>query len=171
MAQGLLSKAVRMNSLLQSEREIRPTPKLSHQVVWFFLHSLFAVAAWFALMLGGNALNPVGVPQWAILALSIVVPLILGFFVNALHQDDMGSIVWLLGITWFMIAALWILDMPTDANTCFHCTATEKLTRTFFSFPRPSGLIDDDGPFVATWPAAALVGYSIGAKMGLVKRK
>ena len=160
-----------MNSLLQSEEEKRPPSKLSQQVLWFFLHTLFALVAWFGLMLGGYALNPVGVPQWAILALSIVVPLIVGFFVNALHQDEMGSTVWLLGIAWFMIVALWIFDMPTGPNACFHCTATEKLTRTFFSFPRPSGLIDDNGPFVGTWPSAALVGYSIGAKIGLVKRK
>lgn len=160
-----------MNSLLQSEEEKRPPSKLSQQVLWFFLHALFALVAWFGLMLGGYALNPVGVPQWAILALSIVVPLIVGFFVNALHQDEMGSSVWLLAIIWFMILALWILDMPTGPNACFHCTATEKLTRTFFSFPRPSGLIDDNGPFVGTWPSAALVGYSIGAKIGLVKRK
>jgi hypothetical protein len=160
-----------VNSLLQSEEEKRPPSKLSQQVLWFFLHALFALVAWFGLMLGGYALNPVGVPQWAILALSIVVPLIVGFFVNALHQDEMGSSVWLLAIIWFMILALWILDMPTGPNACFHCTATEKLTRTFFSFPRPSGLIDDKGPFVGTWPSAALVGYSIGAKIGLVKRK
>ena len=160
-----------MNSLLQSEEETRPAPKLSQQALWFILHSLFALVGWISLMLGGYSLNPVGVPQWAILALSIVVPLIVGFFVNAFHQDEMGSAVWLLGVTWFMIVALWILDMPTGPNACFHCAATEKLTRTFFSLPRPSGLIDDDGPFVATWPAAALVGYSIGAKIALVKRK
>jgi hypothetical protein len=79
--------------------------------------------------------------------------------------------VWLLGIIWILIAALWILDMPTGPDACFHCNATEKLTRTLFTFPRPSGLIDDDGPFVGTWPAAALIGYSIGSRIGLTKRK
>jgi hypothetical protein len=157
--------------LLQSEEEKQPASRPLRQALWFFLHFLFALVAWAALMLGGYALNPVGVPQWAILALSVFVPLVAGFFVNAIHQDEMGSAVWLLGVVWFMIVALWILDMPTGLNTCFHCTATEKLSRTFFSFPRPSGLIDDDGPFVGTWPAAALVGYSIGAKIGRVRRK
>jgi hypothetical protein len=33
----------------------------------------------------------------------------------------------------------------------------------------PSGLIDDDGPFIGTWPAAALLGYSIGARLALKK--
>jgi hypothetical protein len=167
--QGLPSGATRLNSLLQGEEE-KQSAKLSHQAPWFFLHALFALVTWFGLMLGGYALNPVWVPQWAILALSTVLPLIVGFIVNALYQDEMGSTVWLLGIAWFMIVALWIFDMPTGPNACFHCIATEKLTRTFFSFPRPSGLIDDDGPFVGTWPAAALVGYSIGARIGIVRR-
>jgi hypothetical protein len=160
-----------MESLLQSEQERQPASKFSYQVLWFFLHTVSALTAWIALMMGGYALNPVGVPQWAILALSIFVPLIVGFFVTALHKDEMGTMMWLLGIIWILIVAYWILDMPTGPNACFHCNATEKLTRTFLSFPQPSGLIDDDGPFVGTWPAAALVGYSIGSRIGLVKRK
>lgn len=160
-----------MESLLESEVEGPQASKPSHQVLWFFLHSVFALAAWITLMMGGYASNPVGVPQWAILALSIGVPLIVGLLVTTLHQDDMGTLVWVLGIIWILIVALWILDMPTGPDACFHCDATEKLTRTFFTFPRPSGLIDDDGPFVGTWPAAALVGYSIGSRIGLIKRK
>jgi hypothetical protein len=34
----------------------------------------------------------------------------------------------------------------------------------------PSGLIDDDGPFIGTWPAAALLGYAIGARFSLRRR-
>jgi hypothetical protein len=60
--------------------------------------------------------------------------------------------------------------MPTGPNQCFQCDATEKLTRTFFSLPKPSGLIDNDGPFLCTWPAAAFLGYAIGAGLALKKR-
>jgi len=63
------------------------------------------------------------------------------------------------------------LDMPTGPNACFRCSATEKLTRTFFSLPGPSGLIDDNGPFFGTWPAAALLGYSIGARLAFRQRR
>jgi hypothetical protein len=79
----------------------------------------------------------------------------------------MAASVWLLGLIWLLIISLWVLDMPTGPNQCFQCDATDKLTRTFFSIPRPSGLIDDDGPFIGTWPAAALVGYSIGAWLAI----
>jgi hypothetical protein len=44
------------------------------------------------------------------------------------------------------------------------------LSRTFFSLPKPSGLIDDDGPILGTWPAAALIGYAIGAQLALKRR-
>ena len=76
----------------------------------------------------------------------------------------------LVGLIWILIVSLWILDMPTGSNACLQCGATEKLTRTFLSLPRPSGLIDNDGPFLGTWPTAALFGYSIGAWLGLRRR-
>jgi hypothetical protein len=121
-------------------------------------------------MLIGYAVNPQGVPQLVILLLSLAVPLIVGFIVTRIRQDDMATVVWLLGLIWLMIVALWIVDMPTRPNECFQCGVTEKLSRTLFSLPRPSGLIDDDGPFIGTWPAAALVGYSIGAALALRRK-
>jgi hypothetical protein len=70
-----------------------------------------------------------------------------------------------------MIVALYIVDMPTRPNQCYQCGVTEKLTRTLFSIPTPSGLIDDDGPFLGTWPAVALIGYSIGAALALRRHR
>ena len=80
-------------------------------------------------------------------------------------------VIWLLGVIWFMSAALWVIDLPTAPYQCPHCGAAEKLSRTFFSFPQPSGLIDDDGPFLGTWPAIALIGYSVGARLALKRRR
>jgi hypothetical protein len=82
----------------------------------------------------------------------------------------MAPLVCLIGLICVLIISLWILDMPTGPNQCFQCDATEKLTRTFFSLPKPSGLIDNDGPFLCTWPAAAFLGYAIGAGLALKKR-
>jgi hypothetical protein len=121
-------------------------------------------------MFVGYALQPSGISQLIITVLSLAVPLLVGFFVTRSRQDEMASVVWLAGLIWMLIISLWILDMPTGPNQCFQCDATEKLSRTFFSLPRPSGLIDNDGPFLGTWPAAALIGYSIGARMSLRKR-
>jgi hypothetical protein len=122
-------------------------------------------------MLVGYALNPSNVPQLLILLLSVAIPLIVGFAINTVRRDEMASVVWLLGLIWLMIVALYIVDMPTRPNQCYQCGVSEKLTRTLFSIPTPSGLIDDDGPILGTWPSAALVGYSIGAALALRRHR
>jgi len=161
-----------MDSLLQTdEDEDKSASGLVRQALSFLVHTALALGSWLALMLVGYALNPQGVPQAAILLMSIAIPLIVGFIVTRIRQDDTATVVWLLGLIWLMIVALWIVDMPTRPNECFQCGVTEKLTRTLFSLPSPSGLIDDDGPFIGTWPAAALIGYSIGAAFALRRRK
>jgi hypothetical protein len=159
-----------MESLMHTDEEEMSPATTSGQASSFFMHTALALGSWLALMFLGYALNPQGVPQVVILILSIFVPLIVGHIVMRLRQDEMATLVWLVGLIWLVIVSLWILDMPTGSNACLQCDATEKLTRTFFSFPRPSGLIDNDGPFLGTWPSAALVGYAIGARLALRRR-
>jgi hypothetical protein len=156
-----------MDSLLNEHAEEKNPSRLSNQAIWFSAHTALAVGCWFVLMLLGYAFNPPGVSQSAILFMSIFVPLLVGYAFTRARQNEMALLVWLVGLIWMLIISLWILDMPTGPNACFQCDATEKLARTFFSLPRPSGLIDDDGPFLGTWPAAALFGYSIGARIAL----
>ena len=160
-----------MDSLLRTdEDEDRSASRLFRQALSFLLHTILALAAWLALMLVGYVLKPAGVPQYLILLLSLAIPLLVGFIVTRIRQDEMATVVWLLGLIWLMIVALWIVDMPTRTNECFHCSIGEKLSRALFSLPTPSGLIDDDGPFLGTWPAAALIGYSIGAALALRRK-
>ena len=159
-----------MESLLHTSEEDRRAAHLSSQAIWFTLHTVLALMVWMGLMLAGYAINPPSVSQTAILLFSVFVPLFAGYIVNRFRQDEMATLVWLVGLTWILVVSLWILDMPTGPNACFQCDATEKMARTFFSIPRPSGLIDNDGPFLGTWPAAALVGYAIGARLAMRKR-
>jgi hypothetical protein len=130
--------------------EANSTDGLSRQAVSFFLHTFLAIAVWLGIMLAGYALNPVSVPQPAILAVSILVPLIVGNIVARFHASEHAVHVWLVGLIWLLIVCLWILDMPTGPNACQDCGASEKLLRTLFSFPSPSGLIDNNGPFLGT---------------------
>jgi hypothetical protein len=163
-----------MKSLLQSD-ESEPTYQraegLAAQALWVFLHTLLALGTWFALMLIGYAVNPARISQWVILLLSLLVPLAVGFVVTRIRRDEMGTVVWLVGVIWVLLFSLYLLDLPTGPGQCFQCSATEKLARSFLSLPNPGGLIDDDTPFLATWPAAALIGYSIGAKLGSRRAK
>jgi hypothetical protein len=158
-----------MQNMLHAD-DVKSSSKLSGQALSFFMHTILALGSWLALMLVGYALNPAGVSQFFILILSMLVPFVVGNIVTRFRQDEMATLVWLVGLIWVLIISLWILDMPTGPNACFQCDATEKLSRTFFSLPKPSGLIDDDGPILGTWPAAALIGYAIGARFALKRR-
>jgi hypothetical protein len=158
-----------MQNMLHAD-DVKSSSKLLGQALSFFMHTTLALGSWLALMLVGYALNPVRASQGLILLLSMLVPLVVGNIVTRFRQDEMATLVWLIGLIWVLIISLWILDMPTGPNACFQCDATEKLTRTFFSLPKPSGLIDDDGPILGTWPAAALIGYAIGARFALKRR-
>ena len=155
--------------LLEDEDEQRHEATLGTQAASIFGHGVLALCTWIALMLVGYVVNPENLPQWITLTGSFLAPLLMGLVVNRVRQSEMATAVWLLGVIWLMIAALWIVDMPTGPNQCFNCGLGEKLSRTFFSWPSPSGLIDDDGPFLGTWPAAALIGYAIGARMAMKK--
>lgn len=158
-----------MQNMLHAD-DVKSSSKLSGQALSFFMHMTLALGSWLVLMLVGYALNPAGVSQFFILILSLMVPLVVGNIVTRYRQDEMATLVWLVGLIWVLIISLWILDMPAGPNACFQCDATDKLTRTFFSLPKPSGLIDDDGPILGTWPAAALIGYAIGARFALKRR-
>ena len=159
-----------MDTKLVMSDEDEASDKLSRQALAFFLHAIIGLGAWVGLMLVGYAIQP-SVPQSFILLLSLLVPAGVGFLYLRARPETMAGHVWLAGVIWIMIVSLWILDMPTGPNACNDCNASEKLTRTLFSLPRPSGLIDDNGPFLCTWPAAALIGYSIGARLGMRGRK
>jgi hypothetical protein len=152
-----------VRSLVHQEEDELGVPTLSRQVLWFLIHTVIALASWLALMLAGYALDPPTVSQTLILGLSIFMPMFAGHIVARLHPDNIATNVWLLGLIWLLIIGIWILYTPTGPDRCFQCGATERLSRTLLSIPKPSGLIDDDGPFLGTWPAAALLGYSIGA--------
>jgi hypothetical protein len=161
-----------MDPLLQPEnKEDNASRSLVQQAAVFLLHTVVALAAWAVVMVGGFALNQPETPQLFIFLACFLLPLVVGVAVNHFRQDQLAPTVWLIGLIWFLVLALRVLDMPTGPNACLQCDATAKITRTFFSFPSPSGLIDNDGPFLATWPAAALIGYSIGAKLALRGRR
>ena len=157
------------NSFLSNEEQAGDT--LGHQAFSFFLHSAVALGSWMALMLAGYALDPASASQGLILLLSTAIPLGAAYLFVRQKPDEMASHVWLLGLIWVLILSLWIVDMPTGPNACNDCGASEKLMRSLFSIPRPSGLLDDNAPFLCTWPAAALLGYSIGARLALRSRR
>jgi len=147
-------------------------PNAAQQALWFLLHSALALLIWGGMMIAITVLvRPSYLPPILTLAVSALIPFVAGFIVNKFRQDEIATLIWLFGLIWFLCVGLWILDMPTGPNQCFRCDASQKLWLTFFSLNEDSGLIDGQGRFFGTWPAAALIGYSIGANLGLNKKQ
>jgi len=144
--------------------------QLVGQVLSFSLHAFLALGSWVVLMFVGYTVNPQGASQSLILLLSLAVPMVTGYIVSRFWQSEMATVIALLGVIWVLLFSIWVLDLPTGPGMCDQCAATERLARTLFSFPSPSGLLDNNGPIFATWPAAALIGYSIGSKLAMRKR-
>lgn len=144
---------------------------LWHQALWVCAHTLLALGSWVLMIVLVTMANPQNVPVLVTLALSFFAPFLVGFLFNRIKQNDMAPYVWLIGLIWFLIVCLWILDMPTGPNQCYHCDASEKLYLTFFSIREDSGLIDGQGRFIGTWPFAAFIGYAIGSSLALKRKK
>jgi hypothetical protein len=88
-----------MQSSIFTEEE-KSDSKLSGQAVWFSVHTLLALGSWLALMAMGYFLNPPAVSQMLILLFSILVPFAVGYVINSVRQDEMATVVWLIGLIW-----------------------------------------------------------------------
>jgi hypothetical protein len=155
--------------LIQEEEE--KVSNLAEQALWVMIHTFLAIGSWVATILFITLLKPESVPVMITLSLAFAIPFLVGNIFTRFKQNDMAPYTWLIGLIWFLIICLWILDMPTGPNQCYHCDASQKLYLTFFSPYEDSGLIDGQGRFVGTWPAVALVAYGIGSRLALKKKK
>jgi len=144
---------------------------LAEQALWVLIHTLLAVGSWVAMILIISMMRPDSVPAIITLAASFVIPFLVGNIFTRIKQNDMAPYTWLVGLIWFLIICLWILDMPTGPNQCYHCDASQKIYLTFFSLTEDSGLIDGQGRFIGTWPAVAFIGYGIGSGFALRRKK
>jgi hypothetical protein len=154
--------------ILEEEEKVS---NLGEQALWVLIHTLLAAGSWAAMMLLITFAKPESVPVLITLALSFTIPFVVGNIFTRIKQDDMAPYTWLVGLIWFLIICLWILDMPTGPNQCYHCDASQKLYLTFFSPSEDSGLIDNEGRLIGTWPAVAFIGYGIGSRFALKRKR
>lgn len=141
--------------------------RVLYQALLFFVHLAVALGVWILAFFAVSLFHPEFVPPAVTLAISFAVPLFAGFLVVKAHPSESATLPWMMGLIWFMLWGMHVLDMPTGPTACYHCGATEKLWLTFLSLNSDSGLLDGQGRFLATWPAVAMIGYSLGAKLGL----
>jgi hypothetical protein len=141
--------------------------RVLYQAMWFFFHLALSLVVWALALLAITIFHPEYVPPLVTLIVSCLVPLVAGFAAAKIHPSESATLPWMMGLIWWMVWGLHVLDMPTGPLACYHCGPTDKLWLTFLSLHQDSGLLDGQGRFIATWPAVAMIGYSIGAKLGL----
>jgi hypothetical protein len=145
---------------------------LGHEAFWFLTHTLLAVLM-LALAVGvmwvthpdADAIAPKLIGT----GLAFLVPMIGGFLIAKMQQNEIARYIWISGLLVFSVVCVWVLDLPTGNGLCEHCGAVEKLWRTFFDISNGSGLMGGDGLLVGTWIPLAMIAYSIGVRFGLDK--
>ena len=138
------------------------------QALLFFMHLAISVGIWVLMMVGITfLLHPKFIPPAITLAFSFSLPLVVVFIGAKIRPSEAATLTWFAGLIWFMIWGTYILDLPTGPGACYHCGATAKLWLTFLSLTKDGGLLHGQGRLFATWPAAAMIGYAIGARIGV----
>ena len=143
---------------------------LGQDALWYTLHTIFAVLVLMAVVFGIYLTHPdpdAPFPKVLGTALGLLVPMIVGFIIAKTRQDLIAKYIWISGLLVFSIVCVWVLDLPTGVGLCDKCGAVEKLYRTFFDINHGSGLMGGDGLLVGTWIPLSMIGYAMGAKLGL----
>jgi hypothetical protein len=161
-----------MNNEFASSQD-KSAGDLGREAIAYTGHTLLAVllmlamaAVGFIMHISMDAIEP----KIAGTVLALVIPLAGGYLVAKVRGDAVATNVWISGLVFFSIVCVWVLDLPTGPGLCEKCGAIDKLTRTFFDIEHGSGLMGGDGLLVGTWLPLSMIGYSIGAKFGLMKK-
>ncbi len=143
---------------------------LGREAFWFLTHTLLAVAV-LAIVIGMMSLmhpDPESsAPKLLGTLLAFFVPMVGGFLISRMQQNEVSRYVWISGLLMFSVVCVWVLDLPTGNGLCESCGALDKLWRTFFDIGHGSGLMGGDGLLVGTWIPLSMIGYAVGSQFGL----
>lgn len=158
-----------MKSYLDTSRD-KTVGDLGREAFWFLTHTLLAAFV-LAVVIGlmSMAHPDVDSPSPKLLGtvLAFFVPMVGGFLIARVQQNNAARYVWISGLLLFSVVCVWVLDLPTGNGLCENCGALDKLWRTFFDISHGSGLMGGDGLLVGTWLPLSMIGYAVGAQFGL----
>ena len=158
-----------MKNYLDTSRD-KTVGDLGREAFWFLSHTLLAVVV-LAVVIGLMSMAHPDVdsasPKLLGTVLAFFVPMVGGFLIARVQQNDIARYVWISGLLLFSVVCVWVLDLPTGNGLCENCGALDKLWRTFFDIGHGSGLMGGDGLLVGTWLPLSMIGYAVGAQFGL----
>ena len=141
--------------------------ELGREAFWFATHTLLAVLILAGAVAAISLAHPdpdATAPKALGTVIAFLVPMIGGFIITKMKQNDIAGYVWISGLLLFSVICVWVLDLPTGNGLCEKCGAIDKLYRTFFDINHGSGLMGGDGLLFGTWIPLSMIGYAVGAK-------
>jgi hypothetical protein len=148
----------------------KTTRDLMREAGWFVLYTVLAVVVLIAMLAAFWLVHPnpdASAPKILFTALAFLIPMVVGFGTARIRSDGIAGYVWISGLLFFLVVAVYTLDLPTGNGLCNGCGAIDKLWRTFFSVDRGSGLLGGDGLVWGTWIPLSMIGFAIGAKVSV----
>ena len=148
---------------------------LGREALWFAAHTLIAVVTLIVVMFAIAFFQPdpnASGPKLMAMALALVVPMAVSFAITKQTRNQIGPYIWISALIVFVAACVWVIDLQTGPGLCQQCGPghlIERIWRTFFSLDNGSGLLGGQGVVIGCWVPLSLVGYSIGARLGLDK--
>ncbi len=143
---------------------------LGREALWFAIHTFTAVLILAVVVIAiglSSPLQDASGPKLLGTVLALLVPLAGGFLIAKTRPDPIAGYIWISGLLTFSIVCVWVLDLPTGPGLCEKCGAVDKLYRTFFDISNGSGLMGGDGLLLGAWVPLSMIGYALGAKIGL----
>jgi hypothetical protein len=148
--------------------DARKTPELMfRQALSFCLHICLSLLIYAAIFFGISYFNPMDWPALATVLLVFVLPMVVAYGIHLRGTTTEAGHIWIAGVVWLLMVTVYVLELPTGPGSCEHCTAVSKIWLTLFDLNIDSNLISGAGRVVGTWPALAVIGYSIGAGLSL----
>lgn len=161
-----------VNATVNTHIDARKTPeRMFRQAVSFCLHIFISLLIYAAIFLGISYFNPVDWPALATTMLVFALPMVLAYGIHLRGTTTEGGHIWIAALVWLLMVTVYVLELPTGPGSCEHCTAFSKIWLTLFDLNTDSNLISGAGRVVGTWPALAVIGYSIGAGLSLRRQK
>jgi len=148
--------------------DVQKTPeRMFRQALSFCLHILVSLLIYAAIFAGITYFNPLDWPALATTLMVFVLPLVVAYGIHLRGATTEAGHIWIAGVVWLLMIVVYVLELPTGPGSCEHCTALSKIWLTLFDLNTDSNLIGGAGRVIGTWPALAVIGYSIGAGLSL----
>jgi hypothetical protein len=141
--------------------------QIATQIFSFILHIIISLVVYLALFFVLSVVNPTDMPALVVTLLVFALTFVVAYLIHMGGRMTSAPAIWVAGVVWLLMVMVYVLELPTGPGKCEFCTATSKIGLTLFDMAQGSNLMNGEGRVIGTWPALAMIGYAIGARVAL----